>query len=226
MVVIADGVAATLKRIDISKFTILSDRGVSYLLEICGELVAFSAAQCHHLTDLALVGLAEASTSRREQQDGSKITHLNLSGTQLQSTALEWIASVCPSLICLNLSHCSQLQDIAVCRLWDACTSLVNVDLSHCTRLTDSAFRHSQSIASLKSLNIRGCTSVNDEALRSIASLCPLLEVLCLVAISGITDQGVLHLTQGCKLLRTIDMAGKRRVSNIGIAMHRNPPID
>ena len=199
-----------------------------------------SLRSCRSLTDLAFVGLAERGwveeegvagydgegyeTPREGEEEATskcRINEIDLSGTNVAYSALDWIAAACHDLVTIKLSGCKSVQDSGVSRLWESCPKIRHVDLDGTQRVSYRAFVHSSPAPELEQLNLRNCSGIGDKGLELISKLAPSLKFLDLVGLHRITDAGISSIASGCAAeLEHVNISGRYKVANIGLASY------
>ncbi|KAI8140860.1 hypothetical protein BJV82DRAFT_671234 [Fennellomyces sp. T-0311] len=135
----------------------------------------------------------------------------------------------------INLSLLStDVEDAHLTSLKD-CERLERVTLTGCSKLTDhgiTGFLGTKVRTSLVSMDLGDVTNVTDASIKRIAEICPSLQGLNLSMckespgrFEGITDDGVVVLSEACTGLRRIKLNNCVRVSDASvIALARNCP--
>lgn len=143
-------------------------------------------------------------------------------GVTITDHDIHTIATSCPSLRRLNLSHCPSLTDLALQHLATApCAQHMEaLNLAHCVQVTDAGVVPlvCGMAGSLRALNLKSCTLVGDVALEAVARWCGAgLRRLRVNGCSSVTDEGLMALSERCARLTWLDVGSCPLVSDAGV---------
>ena len=170
------------------------------------KLIA-AAVATRSLTDECLTHLGSGHTELSVR--ASRVTDRGLGRTMVDS------ASGC--LLKLDLSRCAQLRDAGIVKLASCCPQLRALDLSHC-RLTDAAFEAvARGCPNLHALDASwNGSGVGERTVRALASHSAQLESL---AICGcrVHDDALLALACACARLMALHTRGCEALTEAGL---------
>lgn len=156
----------SIKHFKIAGAFLVSDIGVKVLASKCPNLAVLDVATCSNVTDDFLSFLA----TDVKDSTAKSLTELNLSGcNKITDQGLRYLANSCPNLKCLMLAGCGKITDEGVLAL-SQLASLEELSLRHCDYVSESSLIVlTNSLKSLKVLDIASLDLVTVEVVKSIA---------------------------------------------------------
>ena len=138
---------------------------------------------------LQALGEAECSTN---------LKHLNLHGCTLLSTLSMTVISKFTNLETLDLSGCNKLTLRGAKRIGKTCTRITTLSLALCRDCINNAVVEAlvTNLNLLSTVNLQFCHKVSERSLKALAT-CTQLQSLDLTGCVGVTDQAILHLSEG-----------------------------
>ena len=124
--------------------------------------------------------------------------HLKLHGCSLLSTLSMKAISNCSNLETLDLSGCTRLTINGAKCIGESCRKISVLSLASCGDCISNAVVEAivSNLDLLTSANLQFCPKVGERSLKAI-SACTGLQTLDLTGCSGVTDQAILHLSEG-----------------------------
>ncbi|KAI1913461.1 SCF ubiquitin ligase complex subunit [Ophidiomyces ophidiicola] len=199
-----------LQALDVSDLKSLTDHTLLIVGRNCPRLQGLNVTGCEKITDDSLVSLA---------QNCHQIKRLKLNGVhQVTDRAIAAFAENCPSMLEIDLHGCKLITNTAVTHLLSTLRYLRELRLAHCVGITDDAFLNLPDgivFDSLRILDLTACESVGDSAVEKIINSAPRLRNLVLAKCRFITDRAVQAI---CRLGRNIHYVHLGHCSNISDA--------
>ena len=176
------------------------------------------------LTDLSLNGCSSIGDEGIKYLWSSiaNLTSLDLSGTSVTDKSMKLVASICTSLVDLNVSACRSVTDIGLVEVSKNCPSFcrltVNDDPSSTGSMTDVGLRLlAEHCPNLELLRISSCPQVTDIGIKEIALHCTKLSELDVSHCLGVTDVALKFLGGGCINLLKLDASSCVQLTAVGI---------
>lgn len=159
---------------------------------------------------------------------------------------LELLVQSCPSLVCLTLVRCGVVSDEGLATVLRGCPELRTLRMDHCEGFSGAAFEGVR--CSLEELSLQYCSGVTstgvgalaaacpglqvfnlrmegkvadlDVGLKRVASLCPSLEKLSMIA-CGVRDATLRSFATKCPRLADVRIVGEPRITDAGVMFLR-----
>ncbi|EAS32830.3 SCF E3 ubiquitin ligase complex F-box protein grrA [Coccidioides immitis RS] len=196
-----------LQALDVSELKSLTDHTLFIVARNCPRLQGLNITGCVKITDDALVALAE---------NCRQLKRLKLNGVmQVTDRAIRAFADNCPSILEIDLHGCRLITNFTVTNLLCTLRFLRELRLAHCADITEQAFLDLPEgiiFDSLRILDLTACENVRDDAVERIINSSPRLRNLVLAKCRFITDRSVQAI---CKLGRNIHYVHLGHCSNI-----------
>ena len=179
----------TVRRLDLSRTRATDQTLLEVATSAAGPVLEeLAAASCHQLTDVGLTYVARMA----------RLARLDLSGCDITSAGLHYVAESCRGLRVLALDGCDSVDDGALRDVAASCTALEELRLRDCSLATDAALEALASGCSqLGVLRMDGCHRIGDAGLAALGAA-GRLRSFRLSAAEGVTDAGVASLAAGC----------------------------
>ena len=223
------GCGPSLARLDLSRCSLLSDYDCSAVAKACPALTYLRRADVRAATPRPSTWIFRGDEVRRTPRlraesigprEGSAAGR-DAAGPALDSAARSRTARA--PLRYLDLSHCRQVGDQGAVAVADHCRRLevlllARSELPH--KLTDVALL---SVAegcgkTLRRLDLRGCEHVTDVGVSWVAHQAgATLEVFLLRDCNRVTNAGCRAIADHCHVLKSVDLRGARRVTDVGV---------
>ncbi|XP_076439031.1 uncharacterized protein LOC143277937 [Babylonia areolata] len=201
--------------------TLLTDGGVSRVLQQCQYLTKVKFNRCFFLSDDTFQNMGKHCHS---------LVYLNLSGcfTVTDRTLLA-ISEGCPLLQDLGLGQCARITDTGVCAVARGCPHLVGFRVDQCGKLTnqavealanhcpdlqflhllscavtDEGISHLSKLVKLQVLDLSNVSQLSRRVVEAVAGCCPLLETLALSLNRRVDDRCLQHVVTRCPRLRCL----------------------
>lgn len=164
----------------------------------------------------------------------------------LGNESLELLVQSCPSLACLTLVRCGVVSDEGLATVLRCCSGLRTLRMDHCEGFSGAAFKGVT--CSLEELSLHYCSGLTstgvgavaaacpslrvftprmegtvadlDVGLKEVASLCPGLEKLTMIA-CGVMDATLRRFATMCPLLADVCIVGESRITDAGVMFLR-----
>ncbi|XP_022079621.1 F-box/LRR-repeat protein 20-like [Acanthaster planci] len=139
----------------------------------------------------------------------SLLKSLSLRGREELSLGEMQALASCPLLTDLNLGFCDNVNGRVLDEIIRCCLHLEVINMEGCERIDDDVASQFPSLPHLKALNLSHCTKMTDDGVMAISKGCRLLEELNVDGIPWITDRAVDVLaSQRAQTLRAIYLDG------------------
>ncbi|XP_041693890.2 F-box/LRR-repeat protein 14-like [Coregonus clupeaformis] len=229
----------------IRKVQILSlRRSLSYVIQGLPNIESLNLCGCFNLTDnglghafvqdipslrvlnLSLCKPITDSSLGRIAQYLKNLEVLELGGlSNITNTGLLLIAWGLHKLKSLNLRSCRHVSDVGIGHLAgmtrsaaEGCLSLEQMTLQDCQKLTDLSLKHvSKGLAKLKVLNLSFCGGISDAGMIHLSNMTHLLS-LNLRSCDNISDMGIMHLAMGSLQLSGLDVSFCDKIGDQSLA--------
>jgi len=214
----------SLRHINLSNCSKVTNAGIRHLGEGCTKLRSIvllnlkrvsdvgirCMAACHHLEALNGSGLCmlsdgvdrsfglEGTQALGASDCSATIKHLNLHGCALISTlSMKAIANF-SNLETLDLSGCNKLTLAGSKHIGKSCTKIRVLSLAICGDCISNTVVEAlvSNLNLLSTVNLQFCSKVGERSMKAL-STCSELQRLDLTGCSGLTDQAILHLSEG-----------------------------
>jgi len=194
-----------LRRVKLSGLTLVTDVGVSAIVENSPLLLELDLHQCENITDLSVRKVWKHSVLIREIRL-SMCTNL----TDLAFPAVNTVVNPFPS------TDTSTLPPLHITRTFE---QLRLLDLTFCARITDDAVEGIVAHApKIRNLVLAKCSQLTDRSANAICGLGKHLHYLHLGHASRITDAAVKVLAKNCTRIRYIDFANCAKLTDAAVA--------
>jgi len=171
----------------------LSDKGLAALAANCTGLLALDVRGC---------GDAKRSEGSGASADKGVGEH------PLTDAGIVQIATRCPSLTHLDVSHCHLISDASLRTVVLSCPMMDELATQGCPLVTDAALADIAAQCSLSILNI-ACCNVTDAGFVVVKDM-PALHMLDISFCRHLTDAALEHLAAGCPQLTVLRAWGSR----------------
>ncbi|KLJ11379.1 SCF E3 ubiquitin ligase complex F-box protein grrA [Blastomyces silverae] len=196
-----------LQALDVSDLKSLTDHTLFMVARNCPRLQGLNISGCIKVTDESLIAVAE---------NCRQIKRLKLNGVvQVTDRAIQSFAVNCPSILEIDLHGCRQIGSSSVTALLSTLRNLRELRLAHCVEIDNNAFIDLPDdlvFDSLRILDLTACESIGDSAVQKIINSSPRLRNLVLAKCRFITDRSVYSI---CKLGKNIHYVHLGHCSNI-----------
>ncbi|KAK2812635.1 hypothetical protein FQN50_001281 [Emmonsiellopsis sp. PD_5] len=196
-----------LQALDVTDIKSLTDHTLFILAKNCPRLQGLNISGCTKVTDDSLIAIAESCHS---------IKRLKLNGvSQVTDRSILSFAENCPLILEIDLHGCKQVTSRSVTALMSTLRNLRELRLAHCVEINDSAFLDLPDTLvfdSLRILDLTACENVRDDAIQKIINSAPRLRNLVLAKCRFISDRSVFSI---CKLGKNIHYVHLGHCSNI-----------
>ncbi|EFA80600.1 Non-receptor tyrosine kinase spore lysis A [Heterostelium album PN500] len=195
----------SLKHLDLNRCIAINDSSVLTLTMQATMIETISLAYCEDITDEAVMSIAQR-LHHLKNIDLSKCKHIT------DQSIIEIVKNRGPVLNRLVLFSCTQVTDLSIVQVATVCRSLIHLDVSQCEKITDASLvKISQGLPLLKVLCMEECV-ITDVGASSLGSInegigCQHLEVLKFGYCRFISDASLAKLSFGCPMIASIDLS-------------------
>ncbi|EEH19852.1 SCF E3 ubiquitin ligase complex F-box protein grrA [Paracoccidioides brasiliensis Pb03] len=196
-----------LQALDVSELKSLTDHTLLIVAKNCPRLQGLNITGCAKVTDESLIAIAKSCR---------QIKRLKLNGvTQVTDRSIQAFSANCPSMLEIDLHGCRQVTSSSVTALLSTLRNLRELRLAQCVEIENSAFLNLPDgliFDSLRILDLTACENLRDDAIHKIINSAPRLRNLVLAKCRFITDRSVFSI---CKLGKNIHYVHLGHCSNI-----------
>ncbi|KAJ4838955.1 hypothetical protein Tsubulata_014810 [Turnera subulata] len=210
-----------LEYLDLEGANFLTDDCMIRLSKFLSCLVTVNLNLCSRLTGLSFFSLLRSCPLLRDVQmertnlgveeefdavsvRNYRLKALNLAGNEsLSDECIDKIASSCPNLQVLKISHCPNITEEGIQNVFGHCRQIRHLEMNYCRGIGELDMQIDY--PNLEVLLVKG-QGIEDEALRIIAKRCPALLQLDLEGCVSVTKEGLNEVVQNCWRLREINL--------------------
>jgi len=189
----------TLKKLFLHHCAKVTDSGITYIAEHCGNTLQEVGLAGSRVTSYAVSQLISLCP---------ELTTLDLSCTDVADDAILPLATgCCPKLSTISLRVCPKITDVSLRAIAEGCKRVTRFSIVGGAITDDGLCAIVEACSDLAVLNLI-CTSISDNGLLHIATYAKQLKELCLDDCEHVSDGGVKAVLGGCKNLTQISLAG------------------
>ncbi|KAI9934257.1 SCF ubiquitin ligase complex subunit [Aspergillus wentii] len=196
-----------LQALDVSDLRSLTDHTLYTVSKNCPRLQGLNITGCVKVTDDSLIFVSE---------NCRQIKRLKLNGvSSVTDRSIISFAANCSAILEIDLHDCKLVTSPSVTSLINTLRNLRELRLAHCVEIDDSAFLNLPerlTFDSLRILDLTACENIKDDAVERIVNSAPRLRNLVLAKCRLITDRAVLAI---CKLGKNLHYVHLGHCSNI-----------
>ncbi|KAJ3295196.1 F-box and leucine-rich repeat protein 4 [Borealophlyctis nickersoniae] len=133
---------------------------------------------------------------------------------------VQLLATACPNLVRVNLSHCKNLTDAAVIALSKSCSAIKSLNVSR-TGITEQSVisvAKGAFASMLRSFYLGGCPQVSEGSLQLLVRYCPALERLDISGLPSVSDVILKDLAMYSLNITWLNLAGNHKLGEHAIS--------
>lgn len=192
------------------QYSDISDEFLSTIAKACIPLKSISVFRCTGYTMDGIWFLLNTYQS---------LEFLDLTGNLfLNDQSIIDLSQYLQALVAIKLNSCPKLSESTLYTLAKNCPYLEDIGMRKTNLTKEGSLLELVKNPNIKSLDLAWNSHLSDECLRTIALVCPNLELLDVRSCIGITDGGIAEILRSCREIRHLYMNDCGRVMNMGLS--------